>query len=227
MTISEAHIAFKIGLDKIDSLNYPDILPEEIDFLLNQAQDRFVKQRYGKTNTKREAFEETQKRTEDLKTIVKTAHISPSALSIDNISNTARFYILPVEHRYIIQEQVDISYTDCHGTTTTKKVLVRPIQHDDYDKILYDPFNIPNDVKVLRLMAEGQVELIAGTGYTLGSYFLRYLKAPNRVSITTNISFELPEDVHQEIVDIAVDLALENIESKRTQTFNKIINTQE
>ncbi len=227
MTIQEAHIAFKIGLDKIDSLNYPDILPEEIDFLLNQAQDRFVKQRYGKTNTKREAFEETQKRTEDLKNIVKATQLLPNSYTIDNISAESRFYTLPTDHKYIVQELIDIIYTDCNGNPFTKKVLVRPIQHDDYDKILNDPFNKPSDTKVLRLMIDGKVEIIAGTGFTLGTYYLRYLKNPQRVSLLNNITFELSEDVHQEIVDISVDLALENIESKRVQTFNNIKNTQE
>ncbi len=227
MTVSELHIAFKIGLDKIDSLGYPDILPEEIDFLLNQAADRFVKQRYGKTNTKREGFEETQKRTEDLKTIVKSAQLTPNAYNINNISTTARFYTLPVDHRYIVQEQADITFNDCHGTPITKKVLVRPIQHNDYDKIQTDPFNRPNDVKVLRLMAEGEVEIIAGTGFTLGTYYLRYIKIMIPVSITANTTLELPVDTHQEVVDIAVDIALENIESKRVGTFNNIKNTQE
>lgn len=227
MTISQLHQAFKIGLDKIDSLEYPDILPEEIDFLINQAADRFVKQRYGITNTKRQSFEETQKRKEDLKTLVKSAQLTPESYSVDNISTTSRFYILPDDHRYIVQELCDITYNDCHGNPITSKVLVRPIQHDDYDKILSDPFNRPNNNKVLRLMSEGKSEIITGTGYTLGTYYLRYIKLMTPVSLSGNITLELPTDTHQEIVDIAVDIALENIESRRTQTFNKIINTQE
>lgn len=227
MSIQEFHQAFKIGLDKVDSLNYPDFLPEEIDFLLNQSQDRFIRQRYGKNNAKKESFEETQKRKEDLKTVVKTAHLNPQPPSVDNISADSRFYILPIDHRYIVQEQANISYLDCHGDTITKKVLVRPIQHDDYDKIQYDPFNRANDVKVLRLMAEGMVEIVSSPGYTLGEYFLRYIKAPQRMSFSGNITSELPEDVHQDLVNDAVNIALEDIESRRSQTFNKIQNTQE
>jgi len=67
MTVLDMHQAFKIEFDKLDSVNYPNILPEEIDYLLNKAQDRFVKQRYGKNNIKRESFEEIQKRTEKRK----------------------------------------------------------------------------------------------------------------------------------------------------------------
>ena len=60
------HIEFKLGLDKTDSLNYPNFEPEEIDLWLNRAQDRFVKTRYVHNN-KTETFEETQKRTDDLR----------------------------------------------------------------------------------------------------------------------------------------------------------------
>ena len=61
MTSTEMVTAFKFRLDKTDSLNYPNFNNTEIDLLLNQAQERIVKQRYGTTNTKRESFEETQK----------------------------------------------------------------------------------------------------------------------------------------------------------------------
>ena len=61
MTIAEAHQEFKFRLDKMDALNYPNFLPEEIDLILNNAQQRFVKQRYGLNNIKRQSFEETEK----------------------------------------------------------------------------------------------------------------------------------------------------------------------
>ena len=39
MTSLEMSQIFKVRLDKIDSLNYPNILPEEIDLFLNQARE--------------------------------------------------------------------------------------------------------------------------------------------------------------------------------------------
>ena len=70
MTCAELHLEFKFRCDKLDTLNYPNFLPEEIDLILNNAQERLVKQRYGFNNIKRQSFEETEKRTEDLKEIV-------------------------------------------------------------------------------------------------------------------------------------------------------------
>ena len=42
MTASDMVIAFKQGLDKFDSFNYPDFQTDQIELLLNQAQDQFV-----------------------------------------------------------------------------------------------------------------------------------------------------------------------------------------
>jgi hypothetical protein len=81
MNIDEMHIAFRIGLDKTTSGSYPDFLPEEIDYWLNIATREFVKTRYSGANSKQEAFEQTQKRTEDLKTLVKNTLIEMNSVS--------------------------------------------------------------------------------------------------------------------------------------------------
>lgn len=228
MTSVEMHIAFKFGMDKLDSLNYPDIEQDEIDLLLNQAQERFIKQRYGINNNKRQSFEETQKRTDDLKELVYTANLTPNAFNSNNKPNGV-FVTLPStpgqEYWFAINEECIIQLTDCHNEIITRRVPVRAIQHDDYNKIITDPFDKPYEYEVIRLMENGQVELITD-GSSVTTYILRYIKKP--VKITYNIvDCELSDHTHQEIVDMAIDIALEGIEARRQQTFNKITNTDE
>jgi len=226
MTIAEAHLAFKFGLDKIDSLNYPNFLPEEIDLLLNQGYKRWVKQVYGLTNVKRQSFEETQKRTEDLKNLVQAVNLTPLAYNPLNIDSNARFVTLPTDHWFIIQERVEVSYNDCTGTLKTELLEVRPTQHVEFDKVVKDAFKKPDTTKLLRLMENGQVELVSSTGVTINTYRLRYLKQPVTVSLTTGVTFETSEHTHQEIVDTAIVIALENIEAKRNNTFTPIIDNR-
>lgn len=228
MTVAEMHLAFKLGYDKIDSLNYPDIRPSEIDSLLNRAQDRFVKQRYGTTNSKRQSFEETQKRTDDIKALVTNAVIIPAATTVDNIDPNAQFVTLPVDYWFAIQERVDLQCTDCNNQTITEKVLVKAIQHDDFDTLIRSPFDRPNNSKVLRLMAYDKVELIHATGTTIVNYHLRYIKEPVRINLAIPTDCELSEHTHEEIVSEAISIALENVEAIRTKTFDPIIkNTEE
>lgn len=226
MTILEQHQSFKFGMDKLDSLNYPNFLEEEIDLLLNQAQDRFVKQRYSRNNIKRESFEETQKRTEDLKNITINALIVPTPNAVDNIDPNAVFVTLPTDHLFIIQERADIVYTDCTNTAITQTVEVKPIQHSEFSKLILDPFRKPSRSKVLRLMENGRVELISD-GSQIINYRLRYIKQPIAVNLGTSTNCELSDYTHQEIVNLAIQIALEGTEAKRNPTFTPIIENQQ
>lgn len=224
MPIAQDHIEFKFRLDKLDALNYPNFLPEEIDLLFNQAQDRIVKQRYGRTNIKRESFEETQKRTEDLKDITVNALLTPLPNAPDNIDPKARFVDLPSDHWFIVQERCDVTYTDCNNLTVTDTIEVVPTNHSEFTKTVKDAFKRPDKTKVLRLMEDGRVELVFGTGVSGVLYRLRYIKEPRRVSLVPPVDFEFSSYMVTEIIDEAVKIALEAIEGKRTQTFTPIIN---
>lgn len=222
------HISFKEGLDKFDSLNYPDFQADQIDLILNQAQDTFVKQRYGFTNIKKQSFEETQKRTEDIKNVVLNAILTPVANATDNINVNSVFVTLPTDHWIIVQELATITYNDCKGDSqTVKGVYIEAIQHNDYSKLINNPFGKPNEEKILRLMEAGRVELIPSSNVTIVDYHLRYIKQPVRISITTPTNCELSEMVHQEIVSIAVQIALEGIEAVRTRTFTPMIESKQ
>ena len=65
------------------------------------------------------------------------------------------------------------------------------------------------------------VELITDGDYTITGYFLRYLKTPVVVSITTSTDCDLSDNIHEEIVNMAVDMALENIEQPRYQSHTQ------
>ncbi len=227
MTIGDAHQAFKLELDKIDSLNYPNLLPEEIDYFLNKAQENFVKQRYGNTNNKRQSFEQSQKRTDDLKALVKNAILTPASNVPDNIDPNAQFVELPVDYWFTVQERCKIGHPTCHNTSIIETVEVDVIDHDNFNKIISNPFRKPNNSKVLRIMAYNQTELIHAPQVTIFEYYLRYLKKPIQVSLSGNITFELSDHTHEEIVNEAVSLALESIESIRTKTFDPIVKNQE
>lgn len=118
MTISEAHRAFRFGLDKMDGLNAPNFLPEEIDLLLNQAQERFIKQRYDNTNVKRTGFEQDEKRTEDLKEILESKILSPAAVTYPSgrTAINSAFFTLPADNWFIIWEKAYINCATCNTT---------------------------------------------------------------------------------------------------------------
>lgn len=71
MTIQEMHIGVQQGIQKISSHQVDIFLPQEMDLAINKNIHKFVSQRYGKqSNTKQKGFDESQKRIDDLRTLV-------------------------------------------------------------------------------------------------------------------------------------------------------------
>jgi len=243
MTIQEVHTEFKLRYDKVDGLELPNIEPEEIDLMLNQAQDMYVKQRYGTNNLKHTSFEEEQKRTDDLRALIKTANLTNYPSSDENVSAYSTNFQLPTDYFVLIWEKAVINCTTCNSTVRIPtnsfggsatyitvdgiEVEVRPIQHVEYQKIVNDAFKGPDQTKVLRLMYKDRVEIIPSTDCEVLYYICRYLKIPERVDIGTSTTFELAEHTHTEIIDMAVKIALEGIEARRNQTFDQIKNINE
>lgn len=232
-TISEWHQSFKIGVDKSDSLNYPDFLPEEVDVFFNKNIEKFIAQRLYGTNPKREGIESTQKRFDDLLTLVSSSNINSFATSALMKPNS-KTATLPTNYLHAIEEEAGITYLDCNGTTTSARVPVYPIMHDQYNKLIRDPFNKPDETGVLRMGLAGSMELIMGTGVTLTNYYLRYIRVPATVAygstystVAPDVNCDLPNSVHNEIIQMAVVDALGNIASNRVQVEANQLNTIE
>ena len=234
MTLAEMHIEFKVGLDKTDSLNYPNFEPEEIDLWLNKSQDRFVKQRYSH-DPKKETLEETQKRTDDLRTIITETTLIPSAIQTPVKPGGILFDLPngilggPNIYWFAINEECEIRYEDCNGSWVDERTGVYATSHEDYNKLIYDPFNGPTKDVVLRLMHGQWAELLTDGSFTINRYFLRYVREPIRLDIINmpTVTCELAIHTHQEICEGAVTLALENIASPRFQTHMIAEMTQE
>lgn len=229
------HNEFKIGLDKVDSLSHPNFLAEEIDIFLNQAQDKFVKQRAYGNNPRRLGLEETQKRLDDLRNIITPFESSTFITNSSNKPN-GTFVNLPADYQFAMEEETTISFTDCNGNTATKRIDVVPTTHDRYNKLKRDPFHKPDNSEVHRLgfneiSGAATFELITGEGNTVTIYYLRYLRTPVEIqhgsqyeTPVADVDSELSDHTHREIVAIAVKDALEDIESPRYPTNKNELN---
>jgi len=204
---------FMVGYDKITNLAAPGYTDAEVSVLLNQAQEEFVKTTYHPLGNKyRQGYENTEKRRKDLSNLTSTANIQQYVTTTTYCHPNGRFYILPVDILYAIQEEAVISIdNECDSVTTTisldretgistitvkdytnlMRIPVKPITHDDYNYIIKSPFKKPSKTKVLRLdynddnnMSLRTHELITDGTYDVVRYFLRYIRKP--VSIVVN-----------------------------------------
>jgi len=117
MNVEQMHIAIQQGVDKINSLQADMLLPEEIDIELNKSMSRFINTKYGKNNKYREGFEESQKRIDDLRSLV-NEYETPVIFKEQYDNN---FWIdqfkLPSDYLYLVNQRSELFINNCNPIT--------------------------------------------------------------------------------------------------------------
>lgn len=201
MTIDQMHIAFRVSIDGVESLNYIDFTPEEIDFWLNKAILTFVNERY--TGFKGDSFEESQKRIEDLRILLDNYD---GATFASGEKPNSQVFTLPDRYWIADEEEVMLSNGNRCGITECAG--------DQYRSYIDSPFSGHRlkwgKAKPLRTFIGNKVELVTDGNYTVTHYYLRYLKKPVEVNQRSSpqVHCDLNEFNHNEIVDMAVRMAM-------------------
>jgi len=227
MTVAEMHPAVRLIIDKSSSFEYASFLQEELDFWLNEAQDRFIKQRLYGNNYKGEKFDQTQKRIDDLRSLIK---ISTSInLSVSSLGSNVVECNLPVTdatNPYMFYLNSTVYNTG--GTVALQSG--ETIRFDLISRYIKDSINDPYILRPLVVFYNNTTDKIAfiyGDEFVPTTCDITYIKKPKKLvfgtpgTYETNTS-ELPEHTHREIVTICAELLIENIESPRVQTFSQI-----
>ena len=217
MTVSDIHKAFKVQMDKnTDAIAFggcPAFLPEEIDLFLNQAYKEVVNTKFTGHNILQQPFEQSVKRTADLEKLVRTdkdvdllyLDSSSNVLTLNNFSDTRMFYV------------------DCVLNFGNQKANCRLIDHSNTKRFLQTYDNTPWVQIPVAVLEDGKLLIyIDPISMTASSYScdITYVKYPQVIDINNPLTDldEIPESVIYEVINRAVSIALENIESQRAQS---------
>jgi hypothetical protein len=234
MTISQMHLSFDRVADIVATLGYPGLEAEEKDFFINRSIERFCKTRYSGNNVKGEGFGQSQKRIEDLRTILRRNPVSNNVLL--QLSTTEWLYTLPtgvgvgVDHKYwlMVSANVVIDKDECGVAHAGRTIKAKQITHDQKEEYLDDPFHKPDYNEALILFEGNFVYIYTNGDYDVLEFNMTYLTYPAVVSLSTPTNCDLPDHTHQEIVDDAVRLYVGNVgDVTRTQIENNQITTTE
>ena len=198
--------------------------------MLNAGLDKFVKTRYSGLNVKGTGFEVTQKRIDDLRSLVTTADFS---------SITDNTITLPTDYLLTLGETAGISSTTpCwpkNGSTPiirTTDVLEGTIE--SIDAMLENSLSAHrlrlNRAKPIRLYQGNTIKLYTDGNYTVNTYKLTYLRHPAKLGDPTKTSVEytdLPKHTHLEIVQLALQHYMSVKGSQQIQVFANEVNTME
>ena len=237
MTNSELKNEFLIHYNAIASNSAPGLDDYEISVFLTQAQLELVKNYYNPLGNKyKDGFENSEKRRNDLKELLVAYASIDKIVSTLGIVPESQFFEIPNNVFVIVQELAKVSTNDCFNG---KYIDIYPKTHDEFNTNIKNPFKRPDQDHVWRLdyskMSNSKVvELISP--YNIVEYKVRYIRYPMPIVLTDlgaafpgeglsidNVTVETPcelsEEIHREILDRAVELALRdykpsNLESK-------------
>ena len=221
MTVQEMHFAVDQGLQKVASSVYDYFLPQEVDFWLNRAQERYIKRRlFERTDPKKIGFEGNVKRMDDLRMLIQVDYedtVTPN--------NTVDFidFDLPIDYMFLVNARVKM-HVDYFGSTTNTDdpEIVREVRIVEQDKVYalqQNPFSKTKHEYPIGVIYEDEVRVFQNNErFILKTLFLDYLRQPVDITLATSVNCELAEHTHHEIVDLAVKSIIEAIESPRYQT---------
>lgn len=226
MIVSEIHKAFKVMMDKnTEAVAFggcPAFLPEEIDLFLNQAFIEIISNKFTGQNVLQTPFEGSVKRVADLEGLVKTdkgislaLDSSTNVLTLENFSNTGKrmFYVTSVLH---------------FNNTSSTCILV---SHDDARKFLKTYNNDPWVDTPVATLEDNKLKVMIDTHsmnspYTIDITYVSFPPIIDSANANTDINV-VPDRVLYEVINRATVIALENIESKRTESKVQINNLSE
>ena len=123
MDIQNMHIAVRQGVDKINSLQADSLLSEELDLELNKNMRRFINLKYGKNNQYNKGFEESQKRIDDLSTLISEHRNFVGFKDREMLG----YYSTPTNSKYLFREFYKLPYdymhhieSSCNGVRSLK-----------------------------------------------------------------------------------------------------------
>lgn len=231
MKYIELQEALELELNELDSsLTKPKT--SDMEYWLNSAVDKFIKTRVFGNNPKTESFEQTQKRIDDLRTLVIKDNLEP-------ISNGYNMYnvILPRNYLFTVGEAAYISSSDnCwpvdgDGNAVVKRTDILEASIETLDRQLQNTFSEHqlrySSARPLRVFRGNEIELYTDGRYQVNNYELTYIHRPEKIQLT-RLPFEeyedLPGHTHLEIVKLAAHMYLENKANPRYQSYaNEIV----
>lgn len=205
-------------------LSLADKLPSDtIMSFINEAIDKFWKTRYSGLNFKQRGFEQDQKRTNDLRTLV-TKHTYKD-IDITKVNQEEYTVTLPDDYVILLGDTAGIAPADGVINNCWEKDALGNyrIKYSDtiegtietVDRIKENSLSEYHlkytKAKPIRLIQDNTITLYTDGQYKVSEYTIEYLKKPSKVDLKTNPTDEytdLPSHTHMEVVKLAVQLIL-------------------
>lgn len=236
MTQREFQIEFERRLQLMD----PNLVIKEkltsdtIISFINEAIDKFYKTRYSGINFKAQGFEQTQKRIDDLRTLIKNKKYPEG--SINKSDRNSYSVELPEDYVLLLGDTAGIqpsNLNECWETNERGEYIIKYTDTlestiETLDRQLGNSLSEHKlkycQARPLKLIQDNNVILYTDGKYKVSEYEITYLAKPSKINssnITNTEYTDLPEHTHMEIVKMAIQIYLA---TKPMQHYNAYSN---
>lgn len=207
---------------------------------INEAIDKFWKTRYSGLNFKQRGFEQDQKRTDDLRTLVTKRTYKD--IDISKVNQEKYTVTLPDDYVILLGDTAGIApadgiTNDCWEKDSEGNYKVKYSDTiegtiETVDRIKENSLSEYHlkytKAKPIKLMQDNTITLYTDGQYKVAEYTIEYLKRPSKVTLVdtpTDEYTDLPAHTHMEIVKIAVQLILGTLPNYNV--YSNEVNTME
>lgn len=224
MTYADIYKKFLIEYDKdAATTSYPSLTTTEIVNTLNKAYLALIAQKLTGTNNRGVAFEGDVKAIEDIQPLLTSAEFNASTSS--NTAKNERVFAYG-ENNVLYYIQSDIETIDSTGTTRYPTAL---ISHADANTFKQTAHNTPWIEYPKVFLENRQVHVLFGpddfddSKMNSSRLFVTYIKKPvlftdENIAGISAPTYELSDNMAEEMINLAIIMALETVESSRLST---------
>lgn len=178
------HWHIKFLARKLDTNNYRDLSPKEIDALINLSMWDFIEIFYSGNNFKQYklGFEVTQQRIDMLSNLVIPKCIEPELIDEECGRYEVKLDNLDPAYMHLVRAYIK---TPCCGL-----INIKPKQHDDLNKVLTSKFQKPSKkwkraISYMQSSSDdatnSSIIIETGNEFTIEEVCIDYIKCPQRV----------------------------------------------
>ena len=225
MAHNEIYTKFLIEYDKANvTSSYPSLTKYEIATILNKAYLALIAQKFTGNNVRQAPFEIDSKAISDLQPLITTTLLTKINRDTKYPTNCVVFNI-PIDPKflYYVSSRIQINGDQSTVILVNHNDAQRFIETANNKPWIKNPVGYIEDGKFIVLYDNVKYQDDAQLEVTVGQSSFTYIKEPQKftntsvVDSTTPTPFELNDTMAEELISLAVLMALENVESSRTQ----------
>jgi len=228
MTIKEMQYRFGIKVNQLDSAL--QLYTDDIEYWLNRAQLAIVKEAYENFTTDKRIYEQNPERVDDFRVLItrntsldtgySSAAITPTGYFVDTVELPSNYMFLLASKSVVHYNYPSISFTVANNKRSSAEfeeriVVNEVVQPDDIYDILSDPFNTTKIKRPLCTINDDNIMAYTDGKFLVDKVIIDYLKEPTPMNIESGTDSELPNHLHDNILDVAVNLFASSVRSQQ------------